>query len=1031
MAQSQANSDEATSENQLTVYIDDQAYQVDKNDNLLAGVLANQLNLPYFCWHPSMGSVGACRQCAVTQYQDENDSRGRIVMACMTPVRDGMRIGLKEQHASEFREQVIAAMMTNHPHDCPVCAEGGECHLQDMTVMTGHSARHYHGKKRTFTNQYLGELVGHEMNRCITCYRCVRFYKDYAGGKDFDVFGSKNQVYFGRQTDGVLESEFSGNLVEVCPTGVFTNKLFSAHYTRKWDLQSAPSICAHCSMGCNTSIGERYGAVRRVMNRYNEQLNGYFLCDRGRFGIGFVNAEQRIRQSSGIKQQSLERLTKLDVAKALVHFKGHKFIGIGSPRASLEANGYLKTLVGAENFSAALHSKQMALAALHKAMLHQYPVPDIPEVEQSDLVLIIGEDITQTSPRMALAVRQALRNAGLAKAATIGIPSWHDDAVRTVGGKLLSPLFSLQTMPTKLDDVCQKKLLLAPRDIEQTLQMLNQQLSQLLGIAPGIDAHLDTDSGQDDLTAGRQAFISELVPALLRARNPLVISGWGLESAAIFSAINQLMSILHSDGSAGYHLGAGQGGHADKASQRLRVAKLALLPNHSNSTGLLYLTDEQTLSLEQVLTSITDKSQAADNVDGLIILENELANLSEQQLALIREKVDALIVLDHSKTRLTEVADIVMPAAPVSEGDGHYVNYQGLIQRYYQVHAPVLPVQDSWRWLNLIESGIFNHFSGRAPHKFKEVHSLAELDVYLSGRGLPWPFDLSEESLGEESGSEECRAVANKKIARQSHRASGRTAQMANISVHETKATQDPTSPFSFSMEGVAADVAADRAFSWAPGWNSNQSVNMLPAQDQGTEPVAKLMFSNQDALLKKWPIAPVVKDAHDKANEAKTTADKKEQADSPLIFVSNSQWFQNEWQSSVNPEFRLLFPGKQLTVASGYAQEQSWQPGELIAYSLNLPGTDEPLQGIARLLCHDDMPAHLVAGNILVPGAAPGTGEIQLSSAQPLEVSMYQQDQQARILQAKADKSALLARLKAADQTIPIRMVVGGLEDV
>ena len=183
-------------------------------------------------------------------------------MACMTPIKDGMRISLQDKSSAKFREQVIGAMMTNHPHDCPVCAEGGECHLQDMTVMTGHSSRDYQGTKRTFNNQYLGELVGHEMNRCITCYRCTRFYNDYAGGKDFGVYGSKNQVYFGRQKDGTLESEFSGNLVEVCPTGVFTNKLFSAHYTRKWDLQSAPSVCAHCSVGCNTSIGERYGSVR-------------------------------------------------------------------------------------------------------------------------------------------------------------------------------------------------------------------------------------------------------------------------------------------------------------------------------------------------------------------------------------------------------------------------------------------------------------------------------------------------------------------------------------------------------------------------------------------------------------------------------------------------------------------------------------------------------------------------------------------------------------------------------------------------
>ena len=163
--------------------------------------------------------------------------------------------------------------------------------------MAGHSMRRYAGQKRTWQNQYLGPFIGHEMNRCITCYRCVRYYRDYAGGKDLDAFGSRARMFFGREEDGVLESEFAGNLVEVCPTGVFTDKPFSKVYTRKWDLQSAPSICPHCSVGCNTFPAERYGVLKRVHNRYHGAVNGYFLCDRGRYGSHFVNHDKRIRQA--------------------------------------------------------------------------------------------------------------------------------------------------------------------------------------------------------------------------------------------------------------------------------------------------------------------------------------------------------------------------------------------------------------------------------------------------------------------------------------------------------------------------------------------------------------------------------------------------------------------------------------------------------------------------------------------------------------------------------------------------------------
>ena len=276
-----------------TIHVDGKTYEVDGSNNLLEACLTLGLDIPYFCWHPALGSVGACRQCAVKQFADENDTRGRLVMSCMTPANDKTFIAIKDEEAKSFRKSVVEWLMTNHPHDCPVCAEGGHCHLQDMTVMTGHNTRRYRFTKRTHINQDLGPFVNHEMNRCIACYRCVRYYDDYAGGKDFGVYGSRDNVYFGRPEEGDLESEFSGNLTEVCPTGVFTDKTHADHYTRKWDMQFAPSVCQNCSVGCNTSPGERYGEIRRIENRYNGSVNHYFLCDRGRFGYGFVNRKDR------------------------------------------------------------------------------------------------------------------------------------------------------------------------------------------------------------------------------------------------------------------------------------------------------------------------------------------------------------------------------------------------------------------------------------------------------------------------------------------------------------------------------------------------------------------------------------------------------------------------------------------------------------------------------------------------------------------------------------------------------------------
>ncbi len=394
----------------ITIFIDNKPHQVKEGQNLLQACLSLGFDLPYFCWHPAMHSVGACRQCAVKQFKDDKDTRGRIVMSCMTPVAEGLHISINDPEAKAFRSSVIEWLMLNHPHDCPVCDEGGECHLQDMTVMTGHNYRRTRFKKRTHRNQDLGPFINHEMNRCIACYRCVRFYRDYAGGRDFDVFASHDYVYFGRHEDGTLESEFSGNLVEVCPTGVFTDKTLKQHYTRKWDLQTAPSICVHCGLGCNTIPGERYGSLRRILNRYNHEVNGYFLCDRGRFGYEFVNSGRRIRkplwcETGQAEQKPIEKESALKhISTIIADSKG--IIGIGSPRASLEANFALRALVGPENFYSGMSAQEHKLTSLIIDILQNGPArtPSLHDVEMADAVLVLGEDLTNTAPLLDLAL---------------------------------------------------------------------------------------------------------------------------------------------------------------------------------------------------------------------------------------------------------------------------------------------------------------------------------------------------------------------------------------------------------------------------------------------------------------------------------------------------------------------------------------------------------------------------------------------------------------------------------------------------
>ncbi|HLQ85759.1 MAG TPA: NADH-quinone oxidoreductase subunit NuoG, partial [Salinisphaeraceae bacterium] len=440
-----------------TITIDGKQYEVDESDNLLKVVLSLGYDLPYFCWHPELDSVGACRQCAVTQYRDENDTEGRIVMSCMTPAADGTRISLQDDASSEFREEIIEWLMINHPHDCPVCPEGGECHLQDMTLMSGHTQRRFRGKKRTHINQDLGPFLEHEMNRCIACYRCVRYYRDYADGDDLRVLGAARNVYFGRAEDGPFDNEFSGNLAEVCPTGVFTDKTMNGQYMRKWDLQHAPGICAHCSLGCNTSPGSRKGELKRIQNRYHGEINGYFLCDRGRFGAGYVSRDDRPRQPL-IKRangalEPVEKQTMLtDLQAELSTAKG--IVGIGSPRASLEDNFGLRQWVGEANFSNGMSAPDAA--ASHKALelLERFAdrLPGMRQVEGCDAVLVLGEDVTQTAPRLALSLRQSVRNKWKTLGQAKGIPKWNARGLRDNAQHERSPMFIATPAASRLDD---------------------------------------------------------------------------------------------------------------------------------------------------------------------------------------------------------------------------------------------------------------------------------------------------------------------------------------------------------------------------------------------------------------------------------------------------------------------------------------------------------------------------------------------------------------------------------------------------
>jgi NADH-quinone oxidoreductase subunit G len=371
--------------------------------------MAAGIVIPHFCWHPSLGKAGSCRACAVTI--QEGPVKG-IQMSCMLEAIEGMVVSTTDQAAVDLRQQVMEWLMLNHPHDCPVCDEGGECQLQEFTIAGGHSQRRYDGLKRTHRNQDLGAGLIHEMNRCIQCYRCVRFYQDYAGGTDFGVMGRAGMVYFGRQQDGQLESRFSGNLADICPTGVFTDKpaRFKARY---WDYQMAPSICQGCSIGCATTPVAHYRELIKIKGRRNDRVNGLFLCDRGRYDTTRQNMAERPRVAR-LNHRPCSNQTAIAAAavrlRQLADQHGPGAIAIvGSARLSLEGNILAAKLADALGGARLCYHETASDAQRADASINTNAA-SLEEIRSADLVVVNGCDPSVDGPMAALAIRQAWRN---------------------------------------------------------------------------------------------------------------------------------------------------------------------------------------------------------------------------------------------------------------------------------------------------------------------------------------------------------------------------------------------------------------------------------------------------------------------------------------------------------------------------------------------------------------------------------------------------------------------------------------------
>jgi len=461
---------------------------------------------------------------------------------------------------------------------------------------------------------------------------------------------------------------------------------------------------------------------------------------------------------------------------------GKRFIGIGSPRASLEANFALRALVGPEGFYLGFSERERQLLSAVLKILQQGPArpSSLREIGAADAVFLLGEDLTNTAPLMALTVRQLAYGKTARTAAKLRVPLWNDAAIREIAQDQKAPLVIASSTASKLDEVAMTTYRASPDEVARLGFAVARALSPE---APSLET-----IPEEEVT-----LVQEIAQMLREAERPVVISGSGCGSESVIQAAANVAWAL-----AAVNPDAG----------------LSLVVPECNSLGLVLLGGQ---SLEAACQAVQ-----AETVDSMIVLENDLYRRGNSAAVdALLDKIEHLVVIDHLASGTTAKAEVLLPAAAFAEASGTMVNNEGRAQRFFQIFHPEGEVQASWRWLE--------DLGRRAAGAQRETwRSLDQLIAALA-EALPVFKGIRQ------AAPSAAFRLLGERIARQAHRSSGRTAMLANITVHEPKPPDDPDSPLAFSMEGyqgVPPPSLITRF--WAPGWNSVQALNKFQSEVGG-----------------------------------------------------------------------------------------------------------------------------------------------------------------------------------------------------
>ncbi|MGB9128300.1 MAG: NADH-quinone oxidoreductase subunit NuoG [Thiobacillus sp.] len=642
----------------LNIEIDGKALTVESGKTIMDAAHAAGITIPHFCYHKKLSIAANCRMCLV-----QVEKAPKPLPACATPVTDGMKVQTRSEYAINAQKSVMEFLLINHPLDCPICDQGGECTLQDLAVGYGGSSSRYQELKRVVRDKNLGPLIATDMTRCIHCSRCVRFGQEIAGVMELGMAGRGEHTEVMPFLEHQVASELSGNVIDLCPVGALTSKPFR-YSARSWELSRRPSISPHDSLGSNLEVHVKDNKVMRVIPRENEDVNECWLADRDRFSYQGLNTAERLTQPmvkhNGQWVETTWPAALEFVANKLKAIPSAQIGALSTPYRPAEELFLLQKLMrslGSGNVDHRLRQSDFSLD--DKAQGGFWLGMPVTYMSRLNRMLVIGSNLRKDHPLMAHRIRESVR--------------WYGELnlINAAEDEFLGKVHA--------------KRIVAPSQLASALAGVCVALAELKYLAvPAIAAH-----GAADDTAKKMA-----------------VSISGGETRAVFLG-----------NMAQHHPSYAQIHALAQEVAKLAGASFGVLGEAANSVGAVAVGAVPCRGpLGQSAVQGLNAKQMLDKPLRAYLLLGVEAELDTHDPVTAMASLDAaefVVMMSPYKGKSLDYADVLLPIAPWTETSGTFINTEGRVQSFSAVVKPLGETRPAWKVLrvlgNLLGLSGFDH----------------------------------------------------------------------------------------------------------------------------------------------------------------------------------------------------------------------------------------------------------------------------------------------------------------------------------